>query len=248
MRQAREVEHVAALLASGLNAKEASHASGVPWRTIQKWRQAGIDELLARRRVTGSCAPGRCDRVGAVDRVTYAYLLGQYLGDGSIALVRRTHRFEVYSDMRYPGIIDEVQRSMRAVMPTSRATVRARTGCVAISSYSNHWPCMFPQHGAGPKHTRPIVLEPWQREIVTDHPWLFLRGLIHSDGCRVLNKVKGTAYPRYHFSNRSDDIRGLFAWACRVVGVECRPNNRWNLSVARRASVELMDDHIGPKA
>lgn len=29
--------------------------------------------------------------------------------------------------------------------------------------------------------------EPWQQEIVDAHPWDFIRGLIHSDGCRNMN-------------------------------------------------------------
>ena len=97
------------------------------------------------------------------------------------------------------------------------------------------------------KHLRPIVLEPWQREILDRYPWRFLRGLIHSDGCRGINTIKHPnktyRYPRYQFSNRSDDIRGLFCDYC----VEWRQMNRWTISVARRDSVALMDRHIGPK-
>jgi hypothetical protein len=37
------------------------------------------------------------------------------------------------------------------------------------------------------RHTRTIALEDWQQEIVDDHPGPFLRGLIHSDGCRMTN-------------------------------------------------------------
>jgi hypothetical protein len=63
------------------------------------------------------------------------------------------------------------------------------------------------------------LLEPWQQEIVDEHPWAFLRGLLHSDGCRTVNRfstrlpsgrVAEYAHPRWFFSNRSDDIRGLF--------------------------------------
>jgi hypothetical protein len=60
--------------------------------------------------------------------------------------------------------------------------------------------------------------------------------LIHSDGCRVLNRVgKGEyAYPRYLFSNRSEDIRRIFREACDSVGV--RPTNPKpdEISIARR--------------
>jgi hypothetical protein len=31
------------------------------------------------------------------------------------------------------------------------------------------------------KHTRPIVLEDWQRASVDEHPWAFLRGRTHSN-------------------------------------------------------------------
>jgi hypothetical protein len=102
------------------------------------------------------------------------------------------------------------------------------------------------------KHQRSIKLEPWQQEIVSRHAKEFLRGLIHSDGCRVTNRVRAHGkwyeYPRYHFSNHSDDILALFGQTCDLLGVSWRPNNRWNLSVARRESVALLDTFVGPKA
>jgi hypothetical protein len=83
-----------------------------------------------------------------------------------------------------------------------------------------------------------------------------LRGLIHSDGCRSMNRVrrptrggvKEYQYPRYFFTNASTDIRGIFTAACELVGVESRRMTDWDISVARRRSVELLDAGIGPKA
>ncbi|WDM11714.1 hypothetical protein J3S85_09325 [Streptomyces lavenduligriseus] len=101
--------------------------------------------------------------------------------------------------------------------------------------------------------------EPWQRTIVDAHPWDFVRGLIHSDGCRVTNwttrvvagERKRYEYPRYFFSNKSDDIRRLFTDALDLVGVEwttpARGGDPFSVSVARKASVTLMDTHVGPK-
>lgn len=103
-------------------------------------------------------------------------------------------------------------------------------GCTEVASFSKHWPCLFPQHGHGRKHERSLI-----------------RGLLHSDGCRVLNWVNGTPYPRYHFGNVSADIRGIFGRACDQLGIEWRPNHRWSLSVARRGSVALLDEFVGPK-
>jgi hypothetical protein len=82
-----------------------------------------------------------------------------------------------------------------------------------------------------------------------------LRGLIHSDGCRCTNRVRRQVgggwrmheYPRYFFTNASADIRSIFVEACELTGVECRPNNARNLSIARRHSVALLDSFVEPK-
>ena len=59
--------------------------------------------------------------------------------------------------------------------------------------------------------------------------------------------ARGYAYPRYQFSNRSDDIRTLFTDTCDLVGVQWRPWGRCHISVARRESVAQLDSFIGPK-
>ena len=123
---------------------------------------------------------------------------------------------------------------------------------MALTSYTRAWLCLFPQHGSGHKHHRPIVLEPWQQSIVRAHPGRFARGLIQSDGWRGVNRVRVKGrdyeYPPYQFSSRSDDIRGLFTDTLDELGVEWRPWGRFHISVARRASVALLDEHVGPKA
>jgi hypothetical protein len=90
---------------------------------------------------------------------------------------------------------------------------------------------------------------------VDTHPWEFVRGLIHSDGCRIINRTTRLAggerrqyeYPRYFFTNKSDDIRQLFCTTLTRLGVEWTQANSFNISVARKASVALMDAHVGPK-
>jgi hypothetical protein len=113
-----------------------------------------------------------------------------------------------------------------------------------------------PQHGRGRKHLRPIVLDPWQREVVDQHPRPFLRGLLFSDGCRTINRFKTKlpsgrvadyAYPRYFFSNQSGDIRGLFCEYCEKLGIRWTQSNPRNISVSHRESVALLDGFVGPK-
>ena len=78
---------------------------------------------------------------------------------------------------------------MAEVKPGGKVWTRRLPGCTGTNLGWKHWPCLFPQHGPGRKHTRPIVLEDWQRDIVELHPHLFIRGLLHSDGCGVTNRV-----------------------------------------------------------
>lgn len=145
---------------------------------------------------------------------------------------------------------------MRIVKPGGRPHTRVMQGCINTTVGWKHWVCMFPQHGKGRKDQRPIVLADWQRAIVEAHPGAFLKGLFHSDGCRITNwcarvvagKVKRYEYPRYVFSNASEDILGLCTWALDLIGAEwTRPRTR-NISVARKASVALLDEHVGPKS
>jgi hypothetical protein len=94
---------------------------------------------------------------------------------------------------------------------------------------------------------RRIELACWQRELARAHPDQLLRGLIHSDGCRVDNRVGGIAYPRYLFSNRSSDIKRLFCEACADFGVSWTQPSFKHISVARARDVARLDAVIGPK-
>jgi hypothetical protein len=120
-----------------------------------------------------------------------------------------------------------------------------------VQSAGKRWLDAFPQHGPGRKHERPIVLAQWQREIVGRHRGDFVRGLIHSDGCRTINRfttrlpsgrLAEYAYPRYFFSNLSPDIRDLFSEACDVLGVRWSRSSSRNISVSHRRSVALLDE------
>ncbi|MEU6710915.1 helix-turn-helix domain-containing protein [Nonomuraea sp. NPDC046802] len=240
------------LLASGLSIGEASRQTGVSTNTIRRWRNGPV----ANSPLTRTCA--RCAPLARTPAPadSYIHLLGLYLGDGHIvALPKGVYLLSIYCDDRWPGLIEEAAAAMAQVMPTSVISRRHRNGCTEVKSLSKHWPHLFPQHGPGKKHDRAIVLEPWQREIVTSHPGRFVRGLIHSDGCRAINRVRRPLaggvrwyeYPRYMFKNESPDILALCGEALDLLGVAWRFNNRNEMSVARREAVELLDVHVGPK-
>jgi len=243
------VDRVLALVATGVPKLTIANDLGINVKTVRRWVATGGIRQPRREQCSGTT----CRVREAVDRASYAYLLGMYLGDGHIVHTRRSFRLEIACDPKYPGIIEEAMDAIRGVLPANRVLARVRPHVVMVGVYSNHLPCLFPQHGPGLKHTRPIALEPWQTEIALDElPGPFIRGLVHSDGCRALNRVRGAngneyEYPRYMFSNRSDDIRGLFVAACDRLGIASRRMNRWNQSVNDREGVRRLDEIVGAK-
>ncbi|WP_326696985.1 transcriptional regulator [Streptomyces sp. NBC_01754] len=244
-----------ALVAEGRSLNSVSKQTGISRWALRQWRTR-IDPLP---RMSGQAEPcGRCSSPPRLpdDVCAYAYLLGLYLGDGCISpQARGGFQFRVACADAWPGLIEACRTAINRVRPRDGVYILQRQGCVMVTSYGRHWPCLFPQHGTGKKHLRPIRLEPWQQGIVQEFPWEFIRGLIHSDGCRSINRttrpIGGTTkcyeYPRYFFTNLSADILGLFTGALDQVGVEWKRANKHNISVARRASVALMDAHVGPK-
>jgi hypothetical protein len=192
------------------------------------------------------------------DPPSYAYLLGLYLGDGCVVRHARTTRLVIMLDGAYPEIVEAAAAAMQNAAVDQRVSVLTvkNSRAIAVQSYSKHWPDVFPQTGPGRKHERTIVLADWQRAIVDAFPRPFLRGLIHSDGCRCVNRFKTKLpsgrvaeyeYPRYFFSNLSADIRALFCEYCERLGIRWTQSNHRNISVSHRHSVAILDGFIGPK-
>src|SRR5919107_2112337 len=192
------------------------------------------------------------------DSWSYSYLLGLYLGVGCVTLTARTYQLRIVLDGIYPGIIDACEAAVLfTVRPRAvhRRTAR-NSRAIIVEASSKLLPEVFPQHGPGRKHERPIVLADWQQAIVDAHPEQFLKGLIHSDGCRTVNRFKTRLpsgrvavyeYPRYFFSNLSADIRALFCAACDRLGIRWTQSNHRNISVSHRHSVAALDAFIGEK-
>jgi hypothetical protein len=237
------------LVASGRSLNSVSRETGISRAALRHWRTHGTEP------VSSGGLPLR------TDVPAYPYLLGLYLGDGCISAQRRgVYVLRIACADSWPGVADACETAIREVRPGGAVCRVRQQGCAQITSTSKQWPVIFPQHGPGKKHERTIALEGWQRETVAAHPWEFIKGLIHSDGCRITNWTERTVagvrkryeYPRYFFTSTSADIRRLFTDTLDAVGVlwteTRRPGAARNVSVARRASVALMDRHVGPKS
>ena len=194
------------------------------------------------------------------DERTYCYLLGLYLGDGWLVLKPRGGaQLVIVCATDYPDLMDDCWAALILISLNPRVTryQPARQRCVRLMSAWKHWAALFPQHGPGRKHDRKIELAAWQRAIVDRFPQEFLRGLLHSDGCRTVNRfttklpsgrVAEYAYPRWFFSNRSADIRGLFCEYCDRLGIRWTQSNARNISVSHRSAVALLDSFVPAKS
>jgi hypothetical protein len=226
-----------------------SIATGINRTTLREWRERG--GAFAPRL---SCPCSRCS-VEPLPLVPYLYLLGQYLGDGCISQMGRTWVLRITTCDAYPGIRSETVAAIHALVANPVHFV-ARDGCTNVQCITQQWLHLFPQHGPGRKHERPIALESWQLAMIEQNPRPLIRGLVHSDGWRGTNWTRRTVggttkkyeYPRYLFTNRSDDIRRIFTDALDLLGIAWRQNNRWTISVARREAVAALDEFVGPKS
>ena len=247
-----------ALRASDAGVPDAENAARheVAIKTIRRWRREYQRRGKARgqRHLLAQCP--RCS--GApLDGAAYAELLGWYLGDGHISRQRRgVFGLHIFNDTRYTRLNAHVLDLMRKVKPDCRPHTRRVPGCTAMTVSWKHWPCLFPQHGPGRKHQRTLVMTEWQQAIIESHPADFLRGLFHSDGCRVNNwttrvvggQKKRYDYPRWQFVNESRDITRWCGEALDLVGVSWRQTNDRTISVSRREAVAKLDGLIGLKA
>ena len=263
MKPLSQVERALHLSDAGMNNCEIGREIGINRRTVSDWvrgrsriRKPTGEYKGGRREAGGACprCSGGREFLPGLTRYSFAYLLGLYLGDGLISQhPRDVHRLRIFLDRKYPLIVRECEAAMSVVIATSKVAIYRRkdANMFEVSSYSKHWPHVFPQHGPGVKHNRRIALEPWQQTIVDRYPGRLLRGLIHSDGCRVTNRIrhpkKTYTYPRYFFSNKSLDIQRIFCDACDQLAISWRQDGPWNISVARREAVEILDRHVGPK-
>lgn len=252
------VDETLRLKSLGLTDKAIAAQCGVSIGAIRHWRYGN-------RRISGAEADRTaycpiCAK-GDINPAAYSYLLGLYLGDGYIGGISKgVDYLSIICCDAWPGLMEECAAIIPKVFPVGVFRVQ-RQGSTEVKATSKHWRCIFPQHGKGMKHSRRIALEPWQQKIVDGHPRSLIKGLMHSDGCRTLNRIQKKdkdeyyEYPRYHFTNTSTDIVELLTAALDRLGIEwkshIRPQPPYRdqtiISVSKRAAVARMDGFVGPK-
>ncbi len=264
MREYEEYQQILEMWECGIPKKRIAIQLNVPRTTVRDCieRYSTLRGLETNReRASRSTPNGVLERVGNPQnnlvQQAYTYLLGLYLGDGNITKVRQVYRLRITLDARYPGIIQSCSQAIQNLLPDNQVGIveryyRGHLSCVDVNCFYKFWPGIFPQHGAGSKHEREIKLENWQERIVDNYRLEFFRGLYHSDGSRFNNVVKGKDYPRYSFTNISDDIRRMFCATCDALNLHWTAKARYgkctDIFISRREDVSFLDQHIGPKS
>ncbi len=247
---AADYRAVMALLGSGLSDYKIAARTGVKRSTVRNWRCATHPPQTIEREQLASTWSVR-------DGASYCYLLGAYLGDGTVN-VQKGIWLQIVNDRRYPGISAEILTAMATTFPGRSPRIHPSSFGESDVLCISHPAVVraFPQHGAGRKHLRAIVLADWQLALTRAHPGSLVRGLIHSDGCRVINRfrtklpsgrVADYSYVRYFFSNLSADIRRIFIEHCELLGIRVTQSNPRNLTVSHRDSVAVLEQIVGPK-
>lgn len=228
------------LLGTGISDHEIASRTGVSRATVRNWRiadsppQPVLRSESARRWRVEHAAP-------------YCYLLGAYLGDGTV-WSQKGLWLQIVNDRRYLGISEEIIAAMAVTFP-GRPPRKHRSSCGESDVLCVSHPALiraFPQHGPGRKHLRPITLEDWQLELTWAHPGALIRGLKFRTKLPS-GRIASYSYVRYFFSNLSADIRQIFIDHCQLLGIRVTQSNHRNLTVSHRNSVAVLEELVGPK-
>ncbi len=91
-------------------------------------------------------------------------------------------------------------------------------------------------------------LATWQQSLVERLPGGLVKGLIESDGCRIVTDDRGLMSTRYHFSNRSEDIKEVFCSALDNLGIPWTRPCEQQIAIYRKTAVARLDEFVGPKS
>lgn len=185
-----ERRHVLELWRSGSSRKAIARVTGIPRSTVREWvrRCAGVAQWAEATDLKS--VQWGFESLHQHQHPAYVYLLGLYLGNGYVSRMPRTYVLRIFLNRNHPAIIAEAKAAISRVLPTHRVGAWRLGECLVVRSYWLGWPSLLPQTGRRRKHQRRIVLEPWQENLVKSYPEQFVRGCIHSDGCRHRRSVR----------------------------------------------------------
>src|ERR671931_922337 len=136
MRAPADVGEVLRLAREGRTATEVARFTGIPRSTVRDWMRGALPRAAISHPGAHACV--RCQApehdFGSLG-AKYMYALGVFLGDGCIsAHARGVFKLRLFLDARYPAIVDECERAVRALAPQNRVNRLLRRGGYENSS------------------------------------------------------------------------------------------------------------------
>ena len=130
MRGYEEYHQILELWESGMAKKRIAITLGIPRGTVRDCitRYDSVAELEANKdRASRSTPDPVLTRIRDAQNIdvqkAYAYLLGIYLGDGSISTVRKVYRLRVTLDKHYPIIIQTCSEAIQQILPDNQVGI-----------------------------------------------------------------------------------------------------------------------------
>lgn len=102
-----------ALRARGHNIRSVARTLSLPYTTVWHWCVDRPEPVMPASAVR--CFRCRPERKSPTDPAAYAYLLGQYLGDGHLVTSDRVPVLRIYCADAWPNLIDACDNAMRGV-------------------------------------------------------------------------------------------------------------------------------------
>jgi hypothetical protein len=135
------------------------------------------------------------------DKITLAYVIGVALGDGNLSQISRSIRLRITCDLKYPILIETIQKSLQIVAPRNNVGIVKNQGnCLDIYCYSNDWPEVLGWNPGG-KIEQKVTVPGW---IFTNESYMkaCLRGLLQTDGCIYIDR----GYSMVNFVNSCKEL------------------------------------------
>jgi len=240
MRTNEEVSKIIELKNTGKNNTEIAKLLGIPRTTIISIIKNFDREKIDKRKKIWINDPITYI-VGNNLEKEYSYLLGLYLGDGHISQLKRTQRIRFFLDSKYDSLNDYVNKSLSKLFFNNKTNIiKSNYNMVTIYVCSSDLIKLFPQHGIGKKHERPINLTEWQKSIII--PEELIKGLFHSDGTYYHSANRDY----YQFKNYSKDILNIFKTYCDILGVNYTEQEKV-INFYSRKNVNQLKQIIGTK-
>jgi len=140
-----------------------------------------------------------------------AYIIGVALGDGNLSNPnKRAIRLRITCDTKYPGLIKNIIRSIKVILPNNQVSiVKREKNYIDISCYSNKWKSLLGWGAdSGSKYKQKVSVPKWIKAN-KKFTLLCLKGLFETDGSIYLDRKYIMANFVTTIPNLAEDVTAM---------------------------------------